>query len=440
MTASEPVVAIVGRSNVGKSTLFNRILRRQLAIVDDEPGITRDRLYAATEWAGRHFLLVDTGGLLLSTKTELFSAISDQAQLAIEEADVILFMVDLQVGPTIEDTEIARALHRGKKKVILVLNKADVLESEEQSSRFLSLGMGEGIAVSSLQGLGIGDLLDEIVERLPQQGVPKPEIEGIQVAVLGRPNVGKSSLVNAIVGESRVIVDESPGTTRDAVDTVFHLGRQVFVLIDTAGLKRRSKISGGVEFYSTLRTLRSLDRCHVALLVVDATVGPTAQDLKIAGQIQQAFKGIVLVLNKWDLLSAEDYQPARYEDQIKKRYPSLSYVPIIAISAITGSGVPAVLDQVLAVFRERSKRIATGQLNKFLAVAVAQRQPPSVNGKPTKIYYATQQGVHPPTFILFTNHPRGFTEPYRRYLHKQLRRSFGFRGTPLKILFRKRGG
>jgi GTP-binding protein len=438
--ASRPVVAIIGRPNVGKSTLFNRILRKKKAIVDDEPGITRDRLYAETDWDGRHFFLVDTGGLVPSRKADLLPAVGDQARFAIQEADLVLFMVDLQVGPTIEDLEIAGVLHRGKKKVILVLNKADILGAEEHVHRFLDLGLGEGLVVSSLHGRGIGELLDRLAQRLPCVAPQERETEGIQVAVLGRPNVGKSSLVNAIVGEKRVIVDEAPGTTRDAVDTVFHVGQQAFVLIDTAGLKRRRKIRGGVEFYSTLRTLRSLDRCHVALLVVDAVIGPTAQDLKIANQIQEAYKGMVIVLNKWDLLKGEGYQAEEYEHQIKRRYPSLSFIPVVTCSALTGRHISLILDKVLLVFRERGKRISTSKLNRFVSSTVAQRQPPAFNGKPTKIYYVTQQKVHPPTFVFFTNNPVDLTAPYQRYLRNQLRHSFGFQGTPLKILIRKKRG
>ncbi|KPL19997.1 MAG: GTP-binding protein Der [candidate division Zixibacteria bacterium SM23_81] len=440
MTAAKPVVAIIGRPNVGKSTLFNRIIRKRMAIVDDEPGITRDRLYAETDWSGCHFFLVDTGGLQFSEKADLPVAIADQAKLAISEADVVLFMVDLQVPPTIGDIDIAHVLHRAKKKVILVLNKADLRDSKENIPHFLDLGLGEGIALSSLHGHNIGELLDQIVQRLPKTAPHELEVDGIQVAILGRPNVGKSSLVNAIVGEKRVIVDAVPGTTRDAVDTVFHLGRHTFVLIDTAGLRKRSKVKGGVDFYSTLRTLRSLDRCHVALILVDAVIGPTGQDLKIARQVQEAYKSIILVLNKWDLVEREEAQAEEYERQVKKRYPSLSYVPIVAASALTGLHVPLILEQVLMVFRERSKRISTGRLNKFVVSTVARKQPPSIAGKQTKIYYVTQQKVHPPTFIFFTNHPRGLSASYLRYLTNQLRGAFGFRGTPIKLLVRKRGG
>lgn len=411
-----------------------------MAIVDDEPGITRDRLYAETDWSGCHFLLVDTGGLQFSEKADLPVAIGDQAKLAIQEADVVLFVVDLQVPPTIGDIDIAHVLHRARKKVILVLNKADLRESEENISHFMDLGLGEGIALSSLHGHNVGELLDQVVQRLPKTAPHELEADGMRVAILGRPNVGKSSLVNAIVGEKRVIVDAVPGTTRDAVDTVFHLGRHTFVLIDTAGLKKRSKVKGGVDFYSTLRTLRSLDRCHVALLLVDAVVGPTAQDLKIARQIQEAYKGIILVINKWDLLESESAQAEEYERQVKKRYPSLSYVPIVAASALTELHIPLILDQILMVFRERGKRISTGRLNRFLVSTLARKQPPSVAGKQTRIYYVTQQQVHPPTFIFFTNNARALSASYLRYLANQLRDAFSFNGTPLKLLFRKRGG
>ena len=411
-----------------------------MAIVDDEAGITRDRLYAETDWAGQQFFLVDTGGLLLSEKSQLLLAVGDQARLAIQEADVVLFMVDLQVGPTIEDIEIARVLHRASKKVILVMNKADVAVPGENAARFLNLGLGEGIAISSLHGKDIGELLDKLVQRLPRNAIQISGQKGIKVAVLGRPNVGKSSLVNAIIGEKRVIVDAMPGTTRDAVDTVFHLGKQTFVLIDTAGLKKRSKIKESVEFYSSLRTMRGLERCHVALLVMDAVAGPLAHDMKIASQIQDAYKGIVLVLNKWDLLQEENVQLDEYEKQLIERYPSLSFVPVVSASALTGMHVRTVLDQVLKVFQERGKRITTSHLNRFVLSIVTRRQPPSVRGRQTKIYYVTQQKTHPPTFIFFTNNPKAFNAPYLRYLINQLRSSFGFQGVALRILVRQRGG
>jgi len=437
---SKPIVAIIGRPNVGKSTLFNRILRKKMAIVDDQPGITRDRLYGNADWSGREFHLVDTGGLVLSEKENLVVAVGDQARLAIEEADVVLFLVDMQVSPTLEDGQIADVLHRASKKVILVLNKADSSGAEENETLYLNLGLGSGIAVSSLHGRNIGELLDEVVKRLPQWQDPGAHPEGIQVAVLGRPNVGKSSLVNAIVGEDRVIVDKVPGTTRDAVDTVLHMDDETFVFIDTAGLRRKSKIKGSVEFYSSIRTLRGLDRCQVALLVLDADSGPTAQDLKIARQIHDAYKGIVLVLNKWDLIQSEGALATEYENQVKKRYPSLSFVPVVAASALTGMHISRVLDQVRKVHQERGKRISTSLLNKFVAATVERRHPPSVRGRQTKIYYVTQQRVHPPTFVFFANYPSALTAPYKRYLNRQLRESFGFQGVPLRIWIRKRGG
>jgi len=440
MSAStHPVVAIVGRPNVGKSTLFNRIIRKRMAIVDDRPGITRDRLSALADWTGHSFFVVDTGGLVISEKDSLVSAIGQQARIAIEEADVVLLVVDLEVGPSLEDQEVARHLLRAGKKILLVLNKSDTAGAGEHEAEFYSLGLGEGLAVSSVHGRGVGDLLDRVVENLPPESPPASLREGIQVAVLGRPNVGKSSLVNAIVGEERVVVDAVPGTTRDAVDTVLHMDDQRFIFIDTAGLRKKSRIKDGVEFYSTLRTLRGLERCHVALVVIDAAQGPAAQDIHIIGQVQEAFKGIVVVLNKWDLIEKEA-DTAAYAAQLRERYPSLGYIPVVATSALTGWNVPAVLDRIRLVYRERGKRISTGRLNRFVGELIGRRQPPSLRGRPTKIYYAVQQMVHPPTFIFFSNHPKAFRAPYLRYIHRRLRDSFGFVGTPLRVWIRQREG
>ncbi len=437
--STQPVVAIVGRPNVGKSALFNRIIRKRMAIVHDRPGITRDRLAAMADWAGRDFLLVDTGGLVISEKEDLIQAVGQQARLAIQEADVVLLVVDLEVGQSLEDLEVARHLLRAGKKTILVLNKSDTSGAREHTASFFSLGLGEGQIVSSLHGRGVGDLLDLVVAKLPPETKQPEQQEGIQVAVLGRPNVGKSSLVNAIVGEKRVVVDAIPGTTRDAVDTVFYLGTQRFIFIDTAGLRRKSKVTEGVEFYSTLRTLRGLNRCQVALVVIDAVQGPTQQDVHIIGQAQEAFKGIIMVLNKWDLVR-EDVDLTAYEAQVKKRYPTMSYVPLVNTSALTGQNVPTLLDHVRAVYRERGRRITTGRVNKFLETLIHHRQPPSLRGRSTKIYYAVQQMVHPPTFIFFTNHPEAFRAPYLRFIQNQLRGAFGFSGTPLRVWIRKREG
>jgi len=440
MSASlQPVVAIVGRPNVGKSTLFNRILRKRMAIVDDRPGITRDRLAALADWAGRSFLLVDTGGLVISEKDSLIYAVGQQARLAIEEADIVLLVVDLEVGPSLEDQEVARHLLRAGKKTLLVMNKADTAGARDHRDEFYALGLGEGLAVSSVHGRGVGDLLDRVVENLPPEPPPAVVQEGIQVAVLGRPNVGKSSLVNAIVGEERVVVDAVPGTTRDAVDTVLHLGDQHYIFIDTAGLRKKSRIRDGVEFYSTLRTLRGLDRCHVALVVIDATQGPAAQDIHIVGQAQEAFKGIIMVLNKWDLVD-EEVNRETYTGQLRERYPSLGYIPVVETSARTGWNVPAVLALIRSVYGERGKRISTGKLNRFVSRLIERRQPPALRGRPTKIYYSIQQMVHPPTFIFFSNHPKAFRAPYVRYIRRQLREAFGFQGTPLRVWIRQREG
>lgn len=410
-----------------------------MAIVDDRPGITRDRLAAVAEWAGRSFLLVDTGGLVISEKTKLISAVGQQARLAIEEADVVLLVVDLEVGPSLEDQEVARHLLRAGKKTLLALNKSDTAGAREHQGEFFSLGLGQGVAVSSAHGQNVGDLLDLVVEALPPDTAPAAEQEGIRVAVLGRPNVGKSSLVNAIVGEERVVVDAVPGTTRDAVDTVLHLGDQRFIFIDTAGLRRKSRVKDGIEFYSTLRTLRGLDRCHVALVVIDADRGPAAQDIHIVGQAEEAFKGIVMVLNKWDLVR-EEAEKDHYQAQLRERYPSLGYIPVVETSALDGWNVPAVLDRVRSVYRERGRRISTGKLNRFVSDLIGRRQPPSLRDRPTKIYYAVQQMVHPPTFIFFSNNPKAFRAPYLRYIRHRLRDAFGFEGTPLRVWIRQREG
>jgi GTP-binding protein len=437
--STPPVVAIVGRPNVGKSTLFNRIIKKRVAIVDGRPGITRDRLAAMADWAGREFLVVDTGGLVISEKEDLTSAVGEQARLAIQEADVILMVVDLEVGPSLEDQEVARHLLRSGKNTLLVLNKSDSPGANEHLSSYFSLGLGEGQAISSMHGQGVGDLLDLVIEKLPPKSDTAPPPEGIRVAVLGRPNVGKSSLVNAIVGQRRVVVDAAPGTTRDAVDTIFHLGDQRFVFIDTAGLRKKSKVKEGVEFYSTLRTWRGLERCHVALVMMDAVQGPTAQDVHIIAQAQEAFKGIIMVLNKWDLVQ-KDVDMETYQMQMKERYPSLAYIPLVNTSALAGWNITRLLDHIRLVYRERGKRIATGRLNRFVSTLVERRQPPSLRGRPTKIYYAIQQMVHPPTFIFFTNHPGAFKAPYLRFIQSQLRGAFGFVGTPLRLWIRRREG
>jgi len=435
----KPVVAIVGRPNVGKSTLFNRIVGNRVAIVEDEPGVTRDRLYQEAEWAGRNFTLVDTGGLDFQENGEITRGVRRQIELALQEADVILFVVDARAGLNPGDEEAAFLIRRSKKPVILVANKVEKFNSHVHIYDFYRLGLGDPIPISAAEGLNTGDLLDRLVELLP----PEKEEEEypadvIKIAVIGRPNVGKSSLVNAILGEERVIVSKIPGTTRDAIDTPFEREGKLYVIIDTAGMRRKSKIDGPTEKYSVIRALRAVDRSDVVLVVLDALEGITDQDKRIAGYAHEAGKASVVVVNKWDLVKKGDRTMNHFTKKIRQELAYIQYAPIVFVSALTGQRVPKVLELVDFVAEQHSTRLSTSKINSLVKEAIMQNPPPGDKSRQLKIMYATQGGIKPPKFILFVNDPELMHFSYRRYLENQFRAAYGFEGTPIWFGLRKR--
>jgi GTP-binding protein len=435
----KPIVAIVGRPNVGKSTLFNRLVGERVAIVEDLPGTTRDRIYGDAEWGGREFVLVDTGGLEPAPPTVLARQIGEQVASAVEEADVVVFLVDARDGITSADLEIAEFLRQTNKPVILAANKADNVSRRQSAVEFYELGLGEVIPISAVHGIGTGDLLDAIVDALPPLAMTEDvRIADVGIAIVGRPNVGKSSLLNKILGYERTIVSEIPGTTRDAIDTIIEHGDQTILLIDTAGMRRRGRIIPGIEKYSVLRALRAIDRSDVVLLVVDAVEGITAQDSHLAGYVEESGKGLVVVVNKWDLVQKTSHTTAEYIAAIREALKFFPDVPIAFISAKTGLRVTKVLDEALKVATERRRRISTGQLNEAINKATSAHAPPTVRGRRLKIYYVTQAEVEPPTFVFFVNDPKLLHWSYQRYLENQLRALFGFPGTPLRLVFRSR--
>lgn len=433
----KPIVAVVGRPNVGKSTLFNRLIGGPLAIVEDLPGTTRDRLYADAEWGGRTFTVVDTGGLLFDDTTEIEVKVREQVEIAIAEADVILFVVDTIAGLTPADYEAADLLRRTQKPLVLVANKADNEARRQAALEFYALGLGEPYAVSSLHGTGTGDMLDAIVSAFAPQ-VEEEEVEAVRIAILGRPNVGKSSLVNALLGEERAIVSEIPGTTRDAIDTPMEWDGQPVMLIDTAGIRKRGRIERGIEKYSVLRALRAIGRADVSVLMLDAVEGPTAQDAHIAGYILEEGKSVVVAVNKWDLIEKDTHTMDEYTRRVRAALRFLDYVPILFISARTRKRVGRVLDVALKVREERDVRLPTSELNKMLRDAVARHSPPFKAGKRLKFYYVTQASVDPPTFVFFVNDKALVHFSYQRFLENQIRQRYGFAGTPLRLLFRER--
>ena len=435
---SVPIVAIIGRPNVGKSTLFNRLLKKRIAVVDDEPGITRDRNYAFTTWNKKGFFLVDTGGYVPSSGTEMERLVKAQAEIAISEADLILFLVDAKVGAQSLDLEIARRLRKTKKGVVLVANKVDGPKGEGDIYSLNKLGLGEPTAVSALNGRNIGDLLDQIVSGLPEEVAYEEKKESIKVAVIGRPNVGKSSFVNALLGEEKLIVAEAPGTTRDAIDTELEIDGQSFTLIDTAGLRRKSKVKENLEYYTTLRTLRSIERCDVALILIEAQMGLLKQDVRIADEVNDLRKGMVIGINKWDIIEKDEKTADLYTKALRQKAPMLKFVPLIYISAKTRQRVKTAMDLILRIHNERKKRIETAELNQKLEKDIKARPPASVKGKYIKIYYATQTDIQPPTFVFFSNYPELLKKTYLRYLENRIREHFGFLGTPIRIKVKKR--
>lgn len=463
----KPLVAIVGRPNVGKSTFFNRMIGERIAIVEDMPGTTRDRIYGDTDWNGREFTLIDTGGLefgsvmpvgqvgLTGQPIDIMEFVQAQAELAVEEADVIVFMVDARSGITAADEEVADLLRKSQKPVVLAANKADNASRRLDAVEFYGLGLGEPITISSIQGTGTGDLLDLIVEALPPEDESdKIEDEDVsRIAIVGRPNVGKSSLLNAILGVQRSIVSDVPGTTRDAIDTELEYKDHKLVLIDTAGIRRRGKVGPGVEKFSVLRSTRAIERCDVALLLVDASEGLAAQDTHIAGEILEQAKGVIIVVNKWDLAQTQrraeregDYPHPNDEIESAEGYQRIiaeglkfiPYAPIVFASAKTGYHVQSLLDTALHITEMRYLRIPTARLNEVVQEAVRHHSPPVVRNKPLKIYYATQTQVNPPTFVFFVNDPTAIHFSYERYLENRLRDIFGFKGTAIRMFFKPR--
>ncbi len=435
---SMPIVALVGRPNVGKSALFNRLVGERLAIVEDVPGTTRDRLYAQAEWAGHEFTVVDTGGLLAAPEGDLPQQVQAQARLAIEEADVVILVVDVLTGITPDDWEIADILRRSARPVIVAANKADNAERRLLANEFYALGIEPLFAVSALHGTGTGDMLDAVVASFPS-AVEEEDAERIRIAIVGRPNVGKSSLLNAILGQERMIVSAAPGTTRDAIDTDLIWGEQKVTLIDTAGIRRRGAIEPGLEKYSVLRALRAINRADVVLLVLDASQGVTAQDAHVAGYILEENKSVVVVVNKWDLVSKEPGAETAFRDTIHATLKFLPYVPVLFASALRRRGIEPIMDTALRVRQARFLRLSTNELNQLVRDAVAAHAPPSKWGKRLRIYYATQPGVDPPTFVFFVNDKRLLHFSYERYLENQIRERFPFEGTPIRLQFRGHG-
>lgn len=433
----KPVVAIVGRPNVGKSTLFNRFIGERTAIVDNEPGLTRDRIYGEVFWNGKHFSLIDTGGLSHSPLTDIEHGIYEQVMLAIEDADFIIFLVDGRAGILPEDYEIASLLRKKQKNTLLVVNKIDdYLKQKKDLWEFYNLGLGDPEPVSAEHGQGTGDILDLVVEKLPQDPTEEEDNETLKMALIGRPNVGKSSLVNAILGEKRVLVNSTPGTTRDAVDSVFTWNENKFTIIDTAGLRRKGKVERGVEKYSVLRSYQAVARSQVTVVVLDGETGLTEQDKKVVSVALEQGKAIVLALNKWDLVKGDKDKIGR---KILEQMPFISYVPLVYTSAVTGFGLASLLETVLLVEEEWKKRIKTGVLNEIFQEAIQIAPPPSKKGRTPKIFFGTQVAVGPPTFVLFVNEPNLIHFSYLRYLENQIRGAFGFAGSPIWIKLRKRG-
>lgn len=435
---SKPVVAVVGRPNVGKSTLFNKLVGRRVSIVEDTPGVTRDRIYAESEWNGKYFALIDTGGIEPNSKEIIPAQMREQAEVAMATADVILCMVNGKDGITSDDREVAKMLMRTGKRVILVVNKVDTAKLPEDFYDFYELGLGEPFAISSTNMLGFGDLLDEIVNSFDRDADTEEE-ERIGIAVIGKPNVGKSSLINELTGKRRVIVSDIAGTTRDSIDTPFEFQGEKFTLIDTAGVRRKSKVNHNIERYSVIRAIAAIERCDVCLLMVDAVEGITEQDKKIAGLAHEAGKGIVIVVNKWDLLDKETNTMKKFKEKIKRELTFMAYASSIFISVKEHQRVINVILQAKSVAENRAMRVPTGQLNSLLSDAILMKQPPSDKGKRLKIYYVTQVGIKPPLFSFKINSRELMHFSYARYLENKIREGFGFEGTSIKFVFREKG-
>lgn len=437
---SKPIVAIIGKPNVGKSTFFNYLVGSRISIVQDTPGVTRDRIYADTNWRGRNFTLIDTGGIEPESDDIILSQMREQANLAISMADVIIFLTDIRQGVTAADSEIAVMLKKSGKPVVLVCNKADNFEKDkEEIYEFYNLGLGDPYPISASNALGLGDVLDKIYESFPEKTLDEDEDDIIKVAVIGKPNVGKSSLINKILGENRAIVSNIAGTTRDAIDSKFENEKGKYILIDTAGVRRKSKVKESIEKFSIMRTLLAIERADVCLMMIDALEGVTDQDAKIAGEAHEAGKGVIIVVNKWDEYEKETGTLERYKKEIYAKLSYLSYAPIIFISAKTGQRVNKLFDLINHVNEQNSMRISTSVLNQVINEAISIVQPPTDKGKRLKIFYGTQASTKPPTFVIFVNNKELFHFSYERYLVNQIRKEFGLEGTPVRIIVREKG-
>jgi GTP-binding protein len=435
---SKAIVAIVGRPNVGKSTLFNLLANKRISIVEDTPGVTRDRLYATAEWLDKEFMMVDTGGIETMNNDVIAVSVRQQAEIAIKEADVILFVCDARTGITNEDQEVANILRRSKKPIVLVVNKADSPKQEMGVFEFYNLGIGEPVPISAANHLGLGDMLDAVVEKFPPTvaSAEDQDEDEIKVALIGRPNVGKSSIFNCLVGQERSIVSDVAGTTRDAIDTPVKIGEQKYLFIDTAGMRRKARIDEPIEKYSVIRSLRAVDRSDVILMVIDAVEGVTEQDKKIVGYVHEAGKGVILVVNKWDLYKKDNSSTLRYTEELRKELVFLQYAPVVYVSALTKQRIHRLPEVISYVAEQNAMRISTSVLNQVITDATLINPPPTDKGKRLKILFSTQVKTKPPTFVIFVNYPEIMHFSYQRYLENKLRESFGFEGTPLNLIIR----
>ena len=434
----KPIVSIVGRPNVGKSTLFNRLIGRRRAAVADEPGVTRDLNYGDVEELGRAFTLVDTGGFEPASEDEILRQVREQATLAIEDSDVIVFLMDGRAGLTPQDREIAGMLRRAEKPVLYAVNKIDAPSLEAGAMEFYGLGASEVIPVSAEHGLGLADLMDAVIAHLPEAEDAPEHGERVKIALVGRPNVGKSSLLNRLIGKQRSIVSNIAGTTRDSVDTPFDLNGRGYLFIDTAGIRKKGKVSLRLENYCVMEAIRSIDRCDVAALVLDGGVGVQGQDERIAGLIEDRKKCCVIIVNKWDIVEKDTHTTKHATEAIRNKLPFLTYPPVLFTSALTGQRVPLVLETATEVFDKSCERVRTSVLNKVVETLYYKHRPPAYRGREIKFYYATQSGTAPPTFVIFTNHPEGIIESYKRYVVNELRASLGMETVPMKVYYRQR--
>ena len=435
----KPLVAVVGRPNVGKSTLFNKISGARISIVEDTPGVTRDRIYADASWLDKNFTLIDTGGIEPMSKDEILSKMREQAQLAIEMADVVILMTNIKEGVTANDYEVAQMLLKAKKKIVLAVNKVDNIGAPPMEFyEFYNLGLGDPVAISASNGLGLGDLLDEVTHKFPEDADTEADEDEIKVAIIGRPNAGKSSLINKLMGEERVIVSDIAGTTRDAIDTHYEKDGDRFLFIDTAGIRRKSRVNEAIEKFSVIRSYAAVDRSDVCIIMIDGTEGIAEQDTKIAGYADEQGKACIFVINKWDIVTKNDKTMNEFKYKIRETFAFMSYASIMFTSAKTGRNIPALLEEIKKVNEQHKRRITTGMLNDVINEAVNKQQPPSDKGKRLRIYYGTQASVAPPTFVLFVNDKDLFHFSYKRFIENQIRENFGFEGTPIRLIIRER--